>query len=107
MDIFISRKLYPQDMDVPDDSDYDNQEDVDPVETDLMPLEKQDPKLQADYITLPEIPYALRLTYTRIFLTMFVYIDIERCNLSSRVITLLRSILLSGELWKQKATNMY
>ncbi|KAF8326446.1 hypothetical protein F5887DRAFT_925345 [Amanita rubescens] len=52
-----SKKLYPRDMDVPDDSDYDNQEDVEPVITDLMPLEKQDPKLRADYIAVPEIPY--------------------------------------------------
>jgi hypothetical protein len=58
-DIFIIRKLYPQDVDVPADSDYDNQQDVEPVGTDLMPLEKQDPKLQADYINLPELLYVV------------------------------------------------
>ncbi|KAF8337238.1 hypothetical protein F5887DRAFT_1078363 [Amanita rubescens] len=52
-----SAKLYPQEMDVPADSDYDNQAEVEPVITDLMPLEKQDPKLRADYINLPELPY--------------------------------------------------
>lgn len=51
------RKLYPEGFDIPDDSDYDNQEDIEPVVTELMPLEKQDPKLRVDYTNLPKIPY--------------------------------------------------
>ena len=46
-------------MDIPADSDYDNQEDIEPVVTGLMPLVKQDPKLRIDYINLPEILYVL------------------------------------------------
>ena len=48
-------------MDVQGDSDYDNQEDIEPVVTELMPLGKQDPKLQADYINLPVFPYVIPL----------------------------------------------
>jgi hypothetical protein len=60
-------------MDIPADSDYDNQEDIQPVVTELMPLEKQDPKLRVDYINLPEIPYVLCEIYIILFI-IFVYI---------------------------------
>jgi hypothetical protein len=41
------------------DSDFDAQEsDFDPVDTALMPLEDQDPKLMHDYLTVPELSYA-------------------------------------------------
>ena len=41
------------------DSDYDAQEaDILPIDTDVMPLEDQDPKLRADYIDLPSLTFA-------------------------------------------------
>jgi hypothetical protein len=38
----------------PPDSDYDNQSDFEPIDTTLMPLANQDPKLQYDYAQLPD-----------------------------------------------------
>ena len=41
------------------DSDYDGQEsDFVPIDTDVMPLGDQDPKLRADYIDLPHLTFA-------------------------------------------------
>ena len=40
------------------DSDFDEQEDFEPVDTVLMPLEDQDPKLMHDYLTVPDLSYA-------------------------------------------------
>ena len=37
------------------DSDYDDQSDFEPVDTELMPLANQDPKLQYDYMQLPKL----------------------------------------------------
>ena len=47
------RLLYPAKFKVPDDSDYDDQEDFEPVDTPLMLLELQDMKLRLDYTHLP------------------------------------------------------
>jgi hypothetical protein len=50
------RLLYPAAFNIPGDSDYDDQEDFDPVDIDLlMPLEVQDKKLQLDYTNLPQL----------------------------------------------------
>ena len=51
------RLLYPAKFKVPDDSDYDDQEDFDPVETLVMPLALQDMKLRRDYTNLPDFEY--------------------------------------------------
>jgi hypothetical protein len=40
---------------VPSDSDYDNQDEFEPVDTPLMPLEAQDPKLRFDYSKLSDL----------------------------------------------------
>ncbi|KAK2460212.1 hypothetical protein APHAL10511_007771 [Amanita phalloides] len=54
-----SQMLYPAEFDVPADSDYDDQEeDFEPVDTDLMPLALQDMKLRQDYVTAPPLVYA-------------------------------------------------
>ena len=60
-------------MDIPADSDYNNQEDIEPVVTGLMLLVKQDPKLWIDYINLPEILYVLCWIHVT-FLIIFMYI---------------------------------
>lgn len=95
-------------MDIPADSDYDNQPEIEPVITDLMPLEKQDPKLRAHYIDLPELPYALFFLNVNLrYVITFLYTDIKKCNPSSKVFMLLRSIPSSGEHWRQRLTNTY
>ncbi|KAF8315568.1 hypothetical protein F5887DRAFT_1084526 [Amanita rubescens] len=54
-----SQILYPAEFRVPADSDYDDQEDdFEPVDTDLMPLIFQDMKLRLDYVTAPPLVYA-------------------------------------------------
>ena len=54
----LCRVLYPKIARflAPPDSDYDNQSDFEPVDTALMPLTNQDPKLQYHYAhaQLPE-----------------------------------------------------
>ncbi|KAF8324384.1 hypothetical protein F5887DRAFT_1086609 [Amanita rubescens] len=53
-----SEMLYPAEFHVPADSDYDDQEDFEPIDTDLMPLVFQDMKLRLDYVTVPPLVYA-------------------------------------------------
>ena len=89
-------EVYPKDIDIPIDSDYDNQEDVEPVITELMPLEKQDPKLCADYIGLPDLPYVLCLCFI-LFDNLYLYLDTKKCSLSLRVTMEQRNTPLSGE----------
>ncbi|KAF8706958.1 hypothetical protein AX14_013751 [Amanita brunnescens Koide BX004] len=48
-----SELLYPAEFRVPADSDYDDQEDFESVETEVMPLTLQDMKLRLDYTDLP------------------------------------------------------
>ena len=47
------RLLYPIEFRIPADSDYDDQEDFELVDTPLMLLELQDMKLRLDYTHLP------------------------------------------------------
>jgi len=59
-----TRILYPAEFRVPADSDYDDQEDdFEPVDTDLMPLIFQDMKLRLDYVTAPPLVYVLISPY--------------------------------------------
>jgi hypothetical protein len=54
----FGRLLYPSlpGFTPPDDSNYDEQpEDFEPVDTDVMPLDSQDPKLKLDYTNLPNL----------------------------------------------------
>ena len=52
------RLLYPAEFNVPADSDYDDQDQdaFEPVDTELMPMSLQDPKLRFDYTRLPDAP---------------------------------------------------
>ena len=52
------RLLYPAEFNLPADSDYDEQDQdaFEPVDTQLMPLSLQDPKLHYDYTRLPDLP---------------------------------------------------
>jgi hypothetical protein len=58
--------LYPAGYDIPPDSDYDDQEDFEPVDTELMPLAFQDEKLRMDYTNLPPLEYVHLLLPIRV-----------------------------------------
>ena len=95
------RLLYPAEFRVPADSDYDDQEDFDPIDTPLMPLDLQDMKLRIDYINLPLLKYVFLLSILQMLVpeyTVLLMSGVLKCmrQVSSGITTSSKTIHLYG-----------
>ena len=91
-------------MRIQPDSDYDDQEDFEPIDTDLMPLAFQDMKLRLDYTNLPALAYVPQI-FHYLFVCLKPTIAMLKCILLIKLVTTtsLSYTPLYGLLCKQRA----